>query len=187
MKFSPIVLRGALHKIGRFQNVPTHGRYEFGRMGRFHSSEMPYSSKFVSTVGTFRNDLFYVTHFCVHKYSGLVANSVEETPPHLLLHGGPVHLCHHDRLILPRRRRLSRRRLALEVLWFRFFWNQNPRYLILESIPEVSPIKCDVRECVLRMPDSRECVVRTAHSRECVIRTAHSVWENIVLKTYLVL
>ena len=31
-------------------------------------------------------------------------------------------------------------------------------------ISEVSPIKCDVRECVVRTSNSRECVVRTSHS-----------------------
>ena len=32
-------------------------------------------------------------------------------------------------------------------------------------MPEVSPIKCDVRECVVRMSDSRECVIRMRNCR----------------------
>ena len=31
--------------------------------------------------------------------------------------------------------------------------------------PEVSPIKCDVRECVVRTSDSRECVIRMRNCR----------------------
>ena len=58
--------------------------------------------------------------------------------------------------------------------------------------PEVSPIKCDIRECVVRTSDSRECVVgdsqrddakesvvETADSQECVV-SASSLLPKIV-------
>ena len=54
------------------------------------------------------------------------------------------------------------------------------------NIAEVSPIKCDFRECVLRTSDSGECVVGdsqrddakesvvgTADSQECVVSTSY--------------
>ena len=40
----------------------TYCRYEFGRIGRLLFLEITYFPKFVPTVGTFRNGLFYVTH-----------------------------------------------------------------------------------------------------------------------------
>ena len=35
----------------------------------------------------------------------------------------------------------------------------------LGSEPEVSPIKCDVRECVVRTSDSRQCIIRMRNCR----------------------